>query len=265
MLIRMVVPLLKYRRLIWQHAVADLRHRYAGTGLGVVWNVLHPLALILIYSVVFTVVLPAGDPRSRSIPYPLYLCAGLLPWLAFAECITRGTNAFCDNAAYLKKLPIPEQVFVAQTAASATLGLGISFSLLLVGSLLFGHRPTVWWLLLPLPLIALQALGFALGLLCGTLNVFFRDIGQLMTVALQVVLWTAPIVYVTPEHLPRVLALVFQWHPIMPALNAVRDLFLYGRAPSAGTWVGMVAWPALALGVAGMVFHKLRAEIRDVL
>jgi ABC-type polysaccharide/polyol phosphate export permease len=262
----MVVPLLKYRRLIWQHAVADLRHRYAGTGLGVVWNVLHPLALIVIYSVVFSVVLNPNDPQFRTIPYPLYLCSGLLPWLAFAECITRGTNAFCENAAYLKKLPIPEQVFVAQTAASATLGLGISFSLLLAGSILFGHRPTGWWLLLPLPLVALQALGFAVGLLCGTLNVFFRDIGQLLTVALQVVLWTVPVVYyVTPEHLPHWLAVIFRWHPLMPALTAVRDLFLYGRAPTAWTWVGMIAWPVLALTVAGIVFHRLRAEIRDVL
>jgi lipopolysaccharide transport system permease protein len=267
MLIRMVVPLLRYRRLIWQHAVADLRHRYAGTGLGVVWNVLHPLALIVIYSVVFSVILKgkAYGPDGRPIPYPLYLCAGLLPWLAFAECITRGTSAFCENAAYLKKLPIPEQVFVAQTAASATLGLGISFSLLLIVSLGFGNRPTVWWLLLPVPLFALQALGFALGLLCGTLNVFFRDIGQLLTVALQVILWTVPVVYPTPTDSDSWLSIVFRWHPIMPSLAAVRDLFLYARAPSAWAWVGMVAWPALALAVAGMVFHKLRAEIRDVL
>lgn len=266
MLTGMVVPLLKYRRLIWQHAVADLRHRYAGTGLGVVWNVLHPLALILIYSVVFSLVLngAAKGPDGHPIPYPLYLCSGLLPWLAFAECINRGTSAFSENAVYLKKLPIPEQVFVAQTAASATLGLGISFSLLLLVSLGFGYRPTVWWLLLPLPLIALQALGFALGLLCGTLNVFFRDIGHLLTVALQVILWTAPVVYF-PQSIPHWVEPVFRWHPIMPALTAVRDLFLIGRMPSLAAWAGMIAWPALALTVAGIVFHQLRAEIRDVL
>src|SRR3954452_13647317 len=105
MLSGMVVPLLKYRRLIWQHAIADLRHRYAGTGLGVVWNLLHPLALIAIYSVVFSTVLQSrvAGPDNHPIPYPLYLCAGLLPWLAFAECVTRGTSAFAENAAYLKK------------------------------------------------------------------------------------------------------------------------------------------------------------------
>src|SRR3954462_9223136 len=182
----MLPSLYHYRGLIWRNAVADLRHRYAGTGLGLFWNVVHPLALIGVYSLVFTGIFK-GQLLERPVPgvgkqfyFLLYLCAGLLPWLAFSECVTRGTNAFAENAAYLKKLPIPEQVFVAQTAASATLGLGISFSLLLIVSLGFGHRPTVWWLLLPIPLVALQALGFALGLLCGTLNVFFRDIGQLL-------------------------------------------------------------------------------------
>src|SRR3954447_7538770 len=264
MLSGMVVPLLKYRRLIWQHAVAELRHRYAGTGLGVVWNVLNPLALILIYSIVFSVVLKPNDPQFRSIPYPLYLCSGLLPWLAFAECITRGTNAFCENAAYLKKLPIPEQVFVAQAAASATLGLGISFSLLLVVALAAGLRPTPWWLLLPAPLVALQALGFALGLLCGTLNVFFRDIGQILAVALQVVMWTVPVVYLDTA-LPPWLRAAVHWHPLWPALDAVRDLFLYSRPPPPFDWAAMLAWPAAVLVVAGVVFQRLRAEIRDVL
>src|SRR3954471_8009279 len=79
----MVVSLLKYRRLIWRHAVSELRYRYAGTGLGVVWNVLHPLALIAVYSVVFSAILQPA--RLQSLPatagrfgYLLYLCSGLL-------------------------------------------------------------------------------------------------------------------------------------------------------------------------------------------
>jgi ABC-type polysaccharide/polyol phosphate export permease len=262
----MVIPLLKYRRLIWERAVSDLRHRYAGTGMGVVWNVLHPLALIGVYSVVFSTVFPppAGKEGDR-FWYPLYLCSGLLPWLAFAECVTRSAGAFVDNAPYLKKLPIPEPVFVAQAAVSATLGLGITFSLLLAVALATGHRPTAWWLLLPVPLVLLQALGFGVGLLCGTLNVFFRDVGQVLTVALQVVMWTVPIVYLANGVKSPGLLAVLRWHPIMPPLAAVRSLFIDGRPPAAWVWVGMVAWPAAAIAAAGAVFRQLRVEIRDVL
>lgn len=275
----MVGDLYRYRRLIWRHAINDLRHRYAGTGLGVVWNVLHPLALIAIYSIVFTSIFQpkldfssggagssaAASPSSTALrfAYVLYLCAGFLPWLAFAECLVRGCNAFTDNAIYLKKLPIPEQVFVAQTAASATLGLAISFSLLLGAALVLGLRPTWHWLLLPVPLFALQVLGFGLGLICGTLNVFIRDIGQLLSVALQVVMWTAPVVYTTAG-LPAWAMSLLRWHPLVPALDATRRLFLNGSLPEWRTSLGLLAWPAIALLAASMVFRRLRREIRDV-
>ena len=184
-----------------------------------------------------------------------------------------GASAFSDNAAYLKKLPIPEQVFVAQAAASATLGLGISFSLLLFFSLILGHRPSVTWLLLPVPLVALQALGLGLGLLCGTINVFLRDVGQMLIVGLQVVMWTAPVVYLA-DTLPDWAQRLLQWHPLVPALVVTRDLFLYGHHPPPGsrafpvtpfTWVMLFAWPVAALACAGFVFNRLRREIRDVL
>ena len=267
----MVKGLLHHRRFIWQSAVADLRHRYAGTGLGVVWNVVHPLALIAIYSVVFTALmraqLPPGAGGGR-FGYVLYLCSGLLPWLAFAECVTRGAGAFTENATYLRKLPIPEQVFVAKAAASAAMGLAISFALLLVVAPLLGLPPRPQWTLLPVALASTQVLGFGLGLLLGTLNVFFRDVGQILGIALQVVLWTVPVVYVADESvMPPWFVHALRWHPLYPPLEAVRHWFLGTplRLSHGALWAGLVTWPALALLVAGVVFAKLRREIRDVL
>src|SRR5689334_22419946 len=239
----MIQGLYRYRSFIWANAVAELRHRYAGTGLGVVWNVLHPLALIAVYSVVFTTLMKdkvPGHAANERFAFVLYLCSGLLPWLAFAECLTRGCNALAENATYLRKLPIPEQVFVAKSAAAATLGLGISFGLLLLIAPLLGLRPCATWLLLPAPLLLLMLMGYAIALLCATLNVFFRDVGQLLTVALQVVLWTAPIVY-APGVLPEWARQLLPLHPLYPPLVAVRDLLLNDTMPSAATWVGMTA------------------------
>ena len=263
----MVISLYQYRSFIWQRAVADLRHRYAGTSLGVVWNVLHPLAMIAIYSLIFSTLMPSRLPGvSERFGYVLYLCSGFLPWLAFSECLTRGAAAFLDNATYLRKLPMPEQVFVAQTAAAATLGLAISFSLLLAISLALGHQPTRYWLLLPLPLVLLQTTGFALGLLLGTLNVFFRDVGQLLQIGLQVLFWTVPIVW-NPRDLrlpPGILA-ALHWHPLVPMFDGIRDLFLYDRFPPSGDWALMLAWPAALLLVAYAAFRGLKPEIRDLL
>lgn len=267
----MVIGLYRYRNFIWANAVAELRHRYAGTNLGAVWNVLHPLALIAVYAIVFTQVFSEGGRLPVAVPgvspnltFLLYLTSALLPWLAFSECVQRGCNAFSDNATYLKKLPIPEQVFVAQTAASASLGLLISFTLLVAVSLAIGLRPGIHWLLLPLPLISLQILGFGLGLLCGTLNVFFRDIGQLLAVVLQLALWTVPVVY-PKEILPAWAQAAMAWHPLYPPLEGIRDLFLFRQNPSPTIWIAMLAWPAAVCAVAWQAFAALRGEIRDLL
>jgi len=266
---QLVGGLLGHRDYIWQGAWAELRHRYAGTGLGVVWNVVHPLALIAVYSIVFTTLMKGrvpGQAGNDRFAYVLYLCSGLLPWLAFAECLTRGCNAFAENATYLRKLPIPEQVFVAKSAAAATLGLAISFALLLAVAPLMGLMPGFTWLLLPVPLLALMTMGYGVALLCATLNVFFRDVGQLLTIGLQVVLWTAPIVYVADARvLPPWFVRLLPWHPLYPPLAAVRELFLNHAVPAPWVWAGMVLWPLAFLALARLAFSKLRPEIRDVL
>src|SRR5207247_4456805 len=111
----------------------------------------------------------AGAP---SYPYPVWLCSALLPWSAFAECINKGTHSFIANAIYLRKLPIPEQVFVAQTALTTTINLAVSFSLLIIVGLALGYYPSWHWLLLPAPFLLLIAMGFGVGMLLGTLNAF---------------------------------------------------------------------------------------------
>src|SRR6185312_3892686 len=84
-----IVPntLYRYRSFIWQHALADLRHRYAGTGMGVVWNVVHPLAMIAVYALIFGAIMGS---TMQEVPgrwgLTIYLCAGFFPWIAFSDC-----------------------------------------------------------------------------------------------------------------------------------------------------------------------------------
>jgi lipopolysaccharide transport system permease protein len=233
--------------------------------MGMVWNVLHPLSLIAIYSIVFTTLYsPVLAGVHGKFAYTIYLCAGFFPWMAFSECITRGSTVFSANAAYLKKLPVPEQVFVAQMAGAATLGLATNFLLLLIVSLAVGLPPNWHWLFLPLPLLLLQTAGFGLGMICGTLNVFFPDMAQVVGIVLQVLFWMTPIVY-RRDTAPKWMWPVLAAHPVTPAIESVRDLFLYGRMPANGAWIGMVAW-ALGATLAGyFLLRALRPEIRDLL
>jgi lipopolysaccharide transport system permease protein len=184
--------------------------------------------------------------------------------MAFSECISRGCGVFSANAAYLKKLPVPEPVFVAQMAGAATLGLATNFVLLLIVSLAVGLPPNWHWVILPLPLLLLQTAGFGLGMICGTLNVFFPDMSQIVGIALQVLFWMTPIVYMRATA-PRWIWPVLEAHPVTPAIESVRDLFMYGQMPGSGAWMVMVMW-AMGATVAGyLLLRGLRPEIRDLL
>jgi lipopolysaccharide transport system permease protein len=261
----MTISLYRYRGFIWHRAVTDIRNRYAGTGIGIVWNFLHPLALIVTYTIVFSTIMTQklDNMQGKHLPYVVYLCAGLFPWLALNESIISGCNAFVANANYLRKLPVPEQVFVASTAMTATLTLLMNFVLLSCIAIPLGFTPTGYWLLLPIPLIALQALGFGIGLLLGTLNVFFRDISQWTAITLQIAMWTLPIVYQS-RILPKWVLPILAWHPVMPAIETVRSLLMYSKLPPAHDWIGMFAWPIVIGIIADLVLRKLRAEIRDL-
>jgi len=254
-----------HRRLIWETALVDLRHHYAGSALGVFWNVLTPLAMLTLYALIFIHVLAPGMTRSLGGGlFVIYLASGFLPWGAFADCIIRGTNALVSNATYLKKMPIPEQVFVAQAAVTATLGMLIALALIVVAAPILGQSPDWTWLLLPIVAVLWQALGFGLSLVLATLNVFFRDTAQVVSVVLQIWFWSLPIVYLE-DLLPGAYRELLVLNPAYPFVKALRELLLDGQLPEPWVWAGMVAWPVAAACLGLLIVGRLRAEVRDVI
>jgi ABC-type polysaccharide/polyol phosphate export permease len=261
----MIVGIWRYRQFILKNALAELRYRYAGSALGVFWNVVNPLTQILVYTIVFSnIMAPRLGSGSSTVDFTLYLCSGLLPWVAFSECVLRGANAFIENASYLKKLPIPEQVFVAQNAVSATLGLTISMSLLFVLTLVTAGRLSVSWIGVPIVLVLFQAFGFGIGLLLSTVNAFLRDIGQVLGIGLQLWMWTTPIVYVEDILAARLRSLL-PYNPAYPFIDALHRMIVSGEWPLGGEWVSMVSWALVAPLAGYLVLRAGRVEIRDVL
>src|SRR6184192_4435706 len=127
-----MIELWQHRLWIWDSALSDLRHRYAGSGLGVFWNVVNPIVTLAVYVFIFSrVLIPRfGATQPSTISFALYLIAGLLPWITFAEGLVRTTQSLLANAIHLKKVAIPESVFVAATVVSGTLGMSIAVALL---------------------------------------------------------------------------------------------------------------------------------------
>lgn len=261
----MIISIWNYRKYIWRGALRDLRHRYAGSSMGFLWNVITPLFQIFLYTLVFSqlmVIRIAGLPSSFG--FAIYLCAGLIPWTGFSDTVSRCTNSFVENANYLRKLAIPEQVFVAQNAGSSFLSLMIGMTLLVVICCLLGHYPSWSWLCLPVVLILLQGFGFGLGLFLGVLNAFFRDISQALGLFLQLWFWATPIVY-TENILPP---WIMKWLPLNPAypfIQSLHTIIVDKTWPAAMVWSSMffLAFGMPLLGY--LVLRRFRPEIRDVI
>lgn len=261
----MIINIYKYREYILKNAWINFKNRYAAASLGFFWHAVQPLLMITVYSIVFSMIFTpvwSGELGEKKYFFVLYLCAGYLPWMALVDCVTSSSSSFQVNATFLKKLPIPEQVFIAQEAMMATYSLVLSFLILLAAAVILGHYPTRYWLLLPLPLILFQGFGFSLGLFFGTMNVFFKDVLQAVNALFQMWFWLTPIIYpldIVPELLQKIMFL----NPAFPFIDSVRDLFLFNRMPGAWNWVAMLGWTFSFAVFSYLVLRKLRPEIRD--
>ncbi|MCB0213616.1 MAG: ABC transporter permease [Anaerolineae bacterium] len=262
----MLLSLYRYRRYILRNAWNDLRLRYAGSGMGIFWHILLPLAQILIYTVVFSRLMSLRSPGMAANPYGfvIYLCSGLLPWLAFSNSVINGSNTFLANAKYLQKLPIPEEIFVARSAMADMFGLMIYIILLMIVIPMLGHALGWSSLLLPLAALLFQLFAFGLQLLLAPLRVFLRDIGYMLGVVMQLWMWMLPIVYVETI-LPPDFQSLLQWNPAYVYIRSFRDLLLQNQIPSWTAWGAMLAWATVFLLLGYTVLQRLRPELRDVL
>jgi len=155
-------------------------------------------------------------------------------------------------------------VFVAQNAVAATLFLGISMTLLGAVTVVTGSPVSLAWLGVPAVLALFQGFGFGLGLIFSTLNVFLRDIGQVLAIALHLWMWLTPIVY-PEEILPARMQGLVRHNPAYPFIDALHRMIVGGEWPIAWHWPVMLFWASAAPIVGYLILRRLRPEIRDVL
>jgi lipopolysaccharide transport system permease protein len=232
---------------------------------GTLWLVLQPAVQIFIFTAVFAQVLRAKLPGSDDpLAYGLFVCSGLITWGFFAELVTRGQTLFLDHAHLLKAMRFPRSLLPISLVAIGAINFALIAGVFLIALGITGRWPGTP-LLAALPLLGVQSLlGIALGILVGTLQVFFRDIGYAVGVAFQFWFWLTPIVYpiaIVPE---RFRGLV-DWNPMLPVIQGYQRVVLERAWPLwSELWVPAAL--ALALGLfSWAVFRRLSPDLVDEL
>lgn len=255
----------RFRDFILASVKREFASRYLGTQLGFFWAILQPLALILIYTLVFAEVMKPRLPGHESrFAYSIYLTAGLITWMLFSDLLGRAVGIFVHNANLLKKVNVHKLAFPIIASISALVQSGILIALFLLFLGFSGNLPGAPLLGL-IPVIAIAGfLAMGLGLFLATVNVFYRDVEQGIGLTLQFLFWMTPIVYPATA-LPVYAQSILAWNPMWPVVRAAQDIFVENRFPDWATLVYPLALALVLAVLAKIAFERLGGELVDEL
>lgn len=233
---KIIQSLWAYRAFILGSIKREFQLKYRNSLLGGAWTILNPLAMILVYMVVFSKIMAAKLPGVEgTFSYGIYLCSGVLIWNFFSEIVNRSQNMFLDNANIIKKLTFPRLCLPAIVVGSASLNFLITFSLFTIFIFVTNSFPGIVYLA-TFPLIGILILfAIGLGIISGVLNVFFRDVGQFFAIFLQFWFWLTPVVYPI-SIIPEQLRAFIQLNPMTSLVEGFHAIFVRGQWPDWGSF-----------------------------
>ena len=263
-----VRDVLRYRTFIAGSVRRDIEAQFRGSLLGGTWVLIQPLAMISIYTLVFANVMRnrlAGVESTYG--YSIYLCAGLLAWTFFAESLGRLQAVFVANANLLKKATFPRICLPLVALGVTSFNFCVISALFLLFLLVSGNWPG-WVIAGVLPALVVQVVWtLALGMLAATLNVFFRDVGQLVNVGLLFWFWLTPIVY--PASVLPAWAQGWAWlNPFALFVHHYQQVFVYAQLPGRQAWLALAVLAALGLALLWLgwrVYQQRAPEMADEL
>ncbi|HSV18780.1 MAG TPA: ABC transporter permease [Casimicrobiaceae bacterium] len=256
----------RYRHFVLSSIRKEYRARFARSKLGALWMIVHPLVNAAIFALVLAEVMSAKLPGmvGDRFAYAIYVTSGMLAWSLFAEVVSRCLGIFIESGPVMKKLYFPRICLPLIVTGIAVLNNLLMYAAILLIFALLGRLPTAAAALVPLLMLVPLALGLGLGLLLGVLNVFARDVGQVVPIVLQLAFWLTPIVYL-PSMLPPWVAPVIAANPMTPVVEAYQHAMLGTGQPD---WLALFAVTLLALGLLALalfMFRRASVELVDAL
>jgi len=251
-----------YRGFIFGSVQREFQSKYRNSLLGAVWTVLNPLAMIMVYTVIFSQVMRAKLPNvDNSFAYSIYLCAGILTWGLFSEIVSRSQNTFLEHANLLKKLSFPRLCLPVIVITNALLNFVIIFGLFSFFLLVSGNFPGLVFLAL-FPVFAILVLfSIGLGISLGVLNVFFRDVGQFFNIFIQFWFWLTPIVY-SINILPEALRPLMSYNPMYRIIVACQDILVNKQWP---IWQDLMPITLIALMLCTLALRLFRKHVGEMI
>ena len=261
---RLARDLVKYNHMLRALAAREVAGMYVGSLLGFSWTFIQPAVMILVFWFVFSVGFKTQP--LNNVPFVVWLTAGMAPWFAFSAIVASAAGVILQYAHLIKKTVFPSQILVVVKILSNLVGHG-AFVLLLVVLILSNAMPLSLYYLQGLYyLFCLLVLAGGIGWLISALNVYARDVGQLVPVILQVGFWATPIFW-DASIMPHKVQLWLKLNPLCYIIQGYRDSFIYFVPFWQHGWETLYFWAVTGLFLVGggWVFSRLKPQFADVL
>ena len=268
------------RELLFNLTSREVRGKYKRTIFGQLWSLANPLALMLIYTLVFGIIFKSnpepGSPSGLNV-FALWLLCGLLPWTFFANVVNTASGSLVGNANLIQKVSFSRIVLPLSTVGSSAYNWAFEMAVLVIALSIAGGFVLPW---LPLVIVAMALLAvFAagVGLLFSIANVYFRDTQYLLSIILQLWIYLSPIIYPTTLVIgkskeiggllgtPITLADLYELNPMVHFVALFRQLMYDNRWPDPAEWLVCLAWSLIALFVGAVVFRRNERKLAEAL
>ena len=250
--------LLRYRDLFGNLFRRDFQARYKGSALGILWSLANPLLLMAIYVLVFSLLWRVTEEIPH---YPLYLLAGLAPWVFFSSSLPAAARSLLDNANLIRKTRFPRQLVPLSAVATQLVTFGVMLAVLLVLNLaLIPEVRDTAWLAIPLAAVFVCFVG-GVSVAVASANVLFRDVEHLVGSLLLPWFFLTPVLY-SFDQIPAfdehsTLVSILRWgNPVTPPIEAIRAPLWEGTLPAAGDVIYLCVAAVVALALGAWVFTR---------
>lgn len=248
----MIKELYNYRELLKTNVKKEIRGKYKGSFLGILWSFVNPLLMTLVYAIVFPFILKSTEPH-----YVTFIIIGILPWTWFTNSIALGTTTVLGNAGIIKKVYFPREILPISVVTSGMINFLISC--LIIGIFLIcsgiGFSPYI----LLLPVIVLAQYLFSLGviLITSAIDIYVRDLEYIINFVVNMLFYATPILYSPEMFAGTPIATLIKLNPMGTIINAYRDIFFYKQMPNLVSLLVLIGGCFLFCVIGYFIFKKL--------
>ena len=255
--------LVERRSLLFQLVRRDFEQRFVGSAVGWIWGLIHPLVLLLSWVFVFQICLGMTAPPGEQ-KYPLYIFAGMLPWLLFSETVQRSAGCLIEQANLITKTVFPAEIVPVSIFLSTLVSHLLAVALMVAAAGVWINQISIFLLLLPLYMLTTGLFAVGVGWIVASLHVFLRDTAQVLSVILTFWFWATPI-FIEEGKFPKSARFLLHANPMYYAVRSYRAILLHSTMPSFQDLAISAAFGVAVFVVGGLFFRYMKRGFADVL